>query len=147
METKPAPSRLVAPISISTTCVSLTPRTTDSKRVYNREKGRHLFRSCCLGVGISVEALAEANNIGDGDIIQVGQELVVPDTRSLTLHGDALVVLPALAVLIALLYSPVGRGVLKYGDGRLIFSLAGRKLGIERQSKGHVGYDLVQIRR
>ena len=136
VETKPASPESVTPISRSPTSVSLTPRTTDSKRIYVVKSGDTLSEIAARH-GISVGALAEANNIGDEDIIQVGQRLIVPDTRSLTLQRDALVVFLALAALIAVLYSPVGRGVLRYGDGRLILSLAGKQITIECQPQDH----------
>jgi len=131
----PVPWESVTPISRPPTNVSLTPRTTDSKRIYIVKSGDTLSEIAARH-GISGEALAEANNIGDKDIIPVGQRLIVPDTRSLTLQRDVLVIFLALAALIAILYSPAGREILKYGDGRLVFSLASRKLGIERQAKG-----------
>ena len=98
------------------------------------------------GHGISVEDLVEANNIGDEDILHVGQRLIVPDTRSLAFQRDALVAFLALAALIATLYSPVGKRILRYGNGRLIFSLAGRKLHQAPTERPWTN-DQVQIRR
>lgn len=76
VETKPASTESVTPISRFPTCVSFAPKTTDSKRIYIVKSGDTLSEIAARH-GISVEALAEVNNIGDEDAIQVGQRLIV----------------------------------------------------------------------